>query len=185
VLWRWAKGVVNAFLKDLLLLEEHVRVDTERELDDDYERNDKQLEIDHRENRLILLAAVLRLHVVSCDRSVVLKVVLIILKDIRLKVLLKDSVHRDPIEQRKQVHLVQDCVETKVNQKILRVVDAEVSQEDFCLDEVTVADRSFKVDDRDEEFNEQAFLLMVDRGSFAIRYILVSESYSHHLLKFC
>lgn len=95
MLRRRTEGVVDAFLKYFLLLEEHVRVNAEGQLSYDHQRNDEQLQVDHCQNRLILLAAVPRLHVVSCNRAMVLKVIchIIILENVWFEVFLENSIH--------------------------------------------------------------------------------------------
>jgi hypothetical protein len=71
--------------------------------------------LNQRKNLLVLYAAVLSLEVIMCCISWVHSEIGVILEDVWLEILLNDSIHANPVEERKQIHFVQNGVETKVD----------------------------------------------------------------------
>jgi hypothetical protein len=90
----------------------------------------------------------------------------VILEDVWLEILLNDSIHANPVEERKQIHFVQNGVETKVDEEVQRVVDCDVSQAYFILEEITLPHWILIGHNVDEIFFKSSFFLIISFDVF-------------------
>ena len=81
-------------------------------------------------------------------------------EDVGLEILLNNAEKADPIEQREQVHFVQNSIQPDINEQIHGIIDGEVAQKDLIFDKVALSEGCLKLNHMHKElFNDHFFVV--------------------------
>ena len=128
--------------------------------------------MNQRENLLVLGATILSFEVVVCGISWVCFKIGVVFENIGFEVFLDDPVQANPVEERQQIHFVQNRIEAEVNKEIQRIVDGDVPQANLILEEITLPDWILVIDYTHQVLVKNSFLDVVSFNIFFGHFLI-------------